>query len=69
LKDVLDFYEDGNKDNPTQCCKKMLTIWFGEDEDANLDNLAYILEGLKIQKAIEVVKDLLGMDKVEEISE
>lgn len=47
----------------------MLTIWFEEDDDANLDNLAYTLEGLEILKAAELIKEIIGADKVEEIVE
>ena len=47
----------------------MLTIWFGEDDDANLDNLAYILEGLQILKAAEVAKKMIVVSVIDDTSE
>ena len=47
----------------------MLVQWFEEDDDANLDNLAYICEGLKILKAAGMIKKMIGSDVVvEEVS-
>lgn len=40
----------------------MLTTWVDEDDDANLDNLLYTIEGLKIMKAVEVIKKMIGAD-------
>jgi len=34
----------------------MLEIWAEEDEDASVENLAYILEGLKYTEALTVLK-------------
>jgi len=34
----------------------MLEIWAEEDEDASVENLAYILEGLKYTEALAVLK-------------
>lgn len=56
--DVLDFFAVDNKDP----CVKMLNSWMEEDDDANLDNLLYTLEGLKIMKAVEAVKKMIGAD-------
>lgn len=57
--DVLDFFAVDNKDP----CVKMLNSWIEEDDDANLDNLLYTLEGLKIMKAVDVVKKMIGADE------
>lgn len=56
--DVLDFYVTQNG-SP---CVKLLTNWMEEDDDADLDNLLYTLEGLKIMKAVEAVKKMVGND-------
>ncbi|XP_011315035.1 THO complex subunit 1 [Fopius arisanus] len=37
-------------------CKTMLQIWSEADEDASVENLAYILEGLEFDKAVAVLK-------------
>lgn len=55
--DVIDFHAGQNAP-----CVSMLSVWIDEDDDANLDNLLYTLEGLKIMKAVEVVKKLIGTD-------
>lgn len=55
--DVLDFYKEQQKDP----CAKMLINWMEED-DANLDNLLYTIEGLNMTKAVEVVKKMVGSD-------
>lgn len=46
----------------------MLIVWFGDDDDANLDNLAYILEGLDILEATEVVKKMIVL-KMDDVSD
>lgn len=56
--DILDFHKEQQKEP----CVKMLSSWMEEDDDANLDNLLYTLEGLKIMKAVEVVKKMVGSD-------
>lgn len=40
----------------------MLENWFEEDDDADLDNLLYTVEGLKLTKAAEVIKKIIGTD-------
>jgi THO complex subunit 1 len=56
---VLEFFTTKNKDNPAL---KMLENWFEEDVDADLDNLLYTVEGLKLTKAAEVIKKMIGTD-------
>lgn len=50
------FFE--SKTTPYEQCKTMLEIWAeeDEDEDASVENLAYILEGLKYTEALTVLK-------------
>jgi THO complex subunit 1 len=70
--DEILFFET---ENPTvdEQCRTMLQIWFEDDMDASLDNLAYILEGLEMIVASEAVKRFIPVDgaelKVEEISD
>lgn len=53
--DEIKFFED---ENPTlfDQAKNVLQLWFEDDMDATLDNLAYILEGLGMDEAAEAVK-------------
>ncbi|XP_043508761.1 THO complex subunit 1 isoform X4 [Frieseomelitta varia] len=44
------------KPTPYEQCKNMLEIWAEEDVDASMENLAYILEGLKFTEALAVLK-------------
>ncbi|XP_063708120.1 THO complex subunit 1 [Culicoides brevitarsis] len=66
--DEIQFIETENPGIVDQC-KHMLTVWFDDDEDASLDNLAYILEGLEMNAASECAKNFIGQEKVEEISD
>lgn len=45
-------------ENPTESAraKYMLQLWFGDDEDASVENLLYILEGLELHEAHEALK-------------
>ncbi|XP_029044861.1 THO complex subunit 1 isoform X3 [Osmia bicornis bicornis] len=45
-----------SKPTPYEQCKNMLEIWAEEDVDASMENLAYILEGLKFTEALAVLK-------------
>lgn len=40
--------------------RHLLKLWIDEDEDASLDNLLYILEGLEMSEAAEAVRTELG---------
>lgn len=59
----LGFKEDEilffKQENPTNAirARKMLEIHFQDDEDASVDNLAYILEGLGLLEAAAVLKE------------
>lgn len=60
-KDEIDFFE---KENPTpvEQARNLLQLWFEDDEDATLDNLAYTLEGLEMHEAAEAVKNEINME-------
>lgn len=52
-------------ENPTAgvACTKMLTNWISDDDDATLDNWAYMLEGLEMHKAADAVKAIIEREK------
>ncbi|XP_012271663.1 THO complex subunit 1 [Orussus abietinus] len=52
--DEIIFFQ--SKPTPFEQCKTMLEIWAEEDEDASMENLAYILEGLNCTNALAVLK-------------
>ncbi|XP_076762177.1 THO complex 1-like protein Hpr1 isoform X2 [Xylocopa sonorina] len=52
--DEITFFQ--GKPTPYEQCKNMLDIWAEEDVDASMENLAYILEGLKFTEALGVLK-------------
>ncbi|XP_076167472.1 THO complex 1-like protein Hpr1 isoform X4 [Ptiloglossa arizonensis] len=52
--DEITFFQ--GKPTPYEQCKNMLEIWAEEDVDASMENLAYILEGLKFTEALAVLK-------------
>lgn len=52
----------------TDQCRQMLKLYFDDDMDANLDNLAYIMEGLDMIAATEATKKFISFDeKTEDI--
>nr|CAI5846650.1 unnamed protein product [Callosobruchus analis] len=54
-QDEIDFFRNENP-TPVDQARNLLQIWFEDDEDATLDNLLYILEGLEMQQAAEAVR-------------
>ncbi|KAH8251806.1 hypothetical protein KR038_008819, partial [Drosophila bunnanda] len=44
-------------------CIKMLTNWISDDDDATLDNWAYMLEGLEMNKAADAVKAIIERER------
>ncbi|CAH0564075.1 unnamed protein product [Brassicogethes aeneus] len=54
--DEIEFFKN---ENPTEIdqAKNMLQLWFEDDEDATMDNFLYILEGLNMTEAAEVVRN------------
>ncbi|XP_058811766.1 THO complex subunit 1 [Topomyia yanbarensis] len=70
--DEIQYCESENATVADQC-RHLLQVWFEDDMDASLDQLAYILEGLEMLSAADAVKQMIatltGDDKVEEISD
>ncbi|XP_018322203.1 THO complex subunit 1 [Agrilus planipennis] len=60
--DEIKFFEDENP-TPEAQAKNMLHLWFEENQDDTLDNLAYILEGLGMTEAAEAVKSEIGSNE------
>lgn len=60
--DVFDFCLTKNEKLP---CQHMLSVWFNDDEDGCLENLAYTLEGLEILDAANIVKKIIESDEGE----
>ncbi|EDV91583.1 THO complex subunit 1 [Drosophila grimshawi] len=60
--DELLFYQ---MENPTAAvaCTKMLTNWISDDDDATLENWAYMLEGLEMHKAADAIKAIIEREK------
>lgn len=58
-KDVLEICMTKNEKLP---CQHMLSVWFDEDEDGCLENLAYTLEGLEMLDAANIVKRIIDAD-------
>ncbi|XP_033246037.1 THO complex subunit 1 [Drosophila miranda] len=44
-------------------CTKMLCTWISEDDDATLENWAYMLEGLEMNQAADAVKAIIEKEK------
>lgn len=69
--DEIQYFESENPTSVDQC-RHLLQVWFEDDMDASLDQLAYILEGLDMLTAAEAVKNMIATfsdDKVEEVSD
>lgn len=56
--DEIKFFEENNEVH-TEMARNMLQLWFEDDEDATLENLLYILEGLEMTSAAEAVRNEL----------
>lgn len=57
--DEIEWFKNENPARFNQA-KHMMDLWFEDDEDANLDNLLYILEGLEMNQAAEAVRNELN---------
>ncbi|KAL9693567.1 hypothetical protein quinque_012852 [Culex quinquefasciatus] len=57
--DEIQYLESENA-TVTDQCRHLLQLWFEDDMDASLDQLAYILEGLEMLSAAESVKQMLA---------
>lgn len=55
--DEIQFFETENATDATRA-KNMLQLWFDDDEDASVENLLYIMEGLKMTEACEALKNV-----------
>lgn len=55
-QDLIQFFEQEHEKEVDRT-KHMLQLWFEDDEDANLDNFLYILEGLEMEEAAEYVRN------------
>lgn len=53
--DEIEWFKNENPKRFDQAAH-MMNLWFEDDEDANLDNLLYILEGLEMNEAAEAVR-------------
>ncbi|KAL1498429.1 hypothetical protein ABEB36_009234 [Hypothenemus hampei] len=60
--DEIEWFKNEHSERLDQA-KHMMKLWFQDDEDANLDNLLYILEGLEMNEAAEAVKNELNGTK------
>lgn len=60
--DELLFFQMENP-TPGVACMKMLTNWISDDDDATLENWAYMLEGLEMHKAADAVKAIIEREK------
>ncbi|XP_037943298.1 THO complex subunit 1-like [Teleopsis dalmanni] len=56
--DELEFFETEHTE-PNTACVTMLVNWFADDDDATLDNWAYMMEGLEINEAATAVKAMI----------
>ncbi|CAG4939178.1 unnamed protein product [Parnassius apollo] len=55
-QDEIQFFETENATDAARA-KNMLQLWFDDDEDASVENLFYIMEGLKQTEACEALKN------------
>lgn len=53
--DEIQFFESENPTNVARA-KNMLQLWVDDDEDASVENLLYILEGLEMSEACDALK-------------
>lgn len=54
--DEIEFFESENATDAARA-KNMLRLWFDDDEDASVENLLYIMEGLKMQEACDALRN------------
>lgn len=55
----ISFFEENNETD-VEMAINVLQLWFEDDEDATLENLLYILEGLEMTSAAEAVRNELN---------
>lgn len=61
--DELLFFQMKNPTAADVACTNMLTNWISDDDDATLENWAYMLEGLEMNKAADAVKAIIEREK------
>lgn len=54
--DEIQYFESENATDASRA-KNMLQLWFDDDEDASVENLLYILEGLKMADACDALRN------------
>ncbi|XP_045495880.1 THO complex subunit 1 [Colias croceus] len=54
--DEIEYFETENATDEARA-KNMLKLWFDDDEDASVENLLYIMEGLELVEACEALKN------------
>ncbi|CAH4028864.1 THO complex subunit 1 [Pieris brassicae] len=54
--DEIEFFETENATDEARA-KNMLKLWFDDDEDASVENLLYIMEGLELVDACEALRN------------
>ncbi|XP_038206326.1 THO complex subunit 1 [Zerene cesonia] len=54
-QDEIEYFETENATDEARA-KNMLKLWFDDDEDASVENLLYIMEGLELVEACEALK-------------
>ncbi|CAH0729528.1 unnamed protein product, partial [Brenthis ino] len=55
--DEIQFFETENATDVARA-KNMLQLWFDDDEDASVENLLYIMEGLKMTEACDTLRSV-----------
>ncbi|XP_047534494.1 THO complex subunit 1 [Vanessa atalanta] len=55
--DEIQFFETENATDIARA-KNMLQLWFDDDEDASVENLLYIMEGLEMTEACDTLKSV-----------
>lgn len=61
-QDEIEFFMKENSTD-VECAKNMLHLWFEDDDDSTLENFCYILEGLDMIDAAEVVRTAIEQNK------
>ncbi|KAI4455888.1 tho complex subunit 1 [Holotrichia oblita] len=62
--DEIEFFDSKNEDRLSKT-KNMLHLWFEDDDDSTLENFSYILEGLDMLEAAEVVKQAIQQNEIQ----
>ncbi|GJQ80965.1 hypothetical protein Trydic_g4782 [Trypoxylus dichotomus] len=63
-EDEIEFFDTKNGDR-LEKTKNMLHLWFEDDDDSTLENFSYILEGLEMFEAADVVKQAIQQNEIQ----